>query len=87
MTSYLRLFVFLIPISAFAQVDVEKVDRSRKQSTILMEDVIVERTIIRTTKQNPKEETDNYDNDRDYFKNVSNALPQLVPSLIQYLLK
>lgn len=77
----------MIPISAFAQVDVEKVDRSRKQSTILMEDVIVERTIIRTTKQNPKEETDNYDNDRDYFKNVSNALPQLVPSLIQYLLK
>ena len=87
MTSYLRLFVFLIPINAFAQVDVEKVDRSKKQSTILMEDVIVERTVIRTTKQNPKEETDNYNNDRDYFKNITSTFPQLVPSLIQHFLK
>ena len=87
MTSYLRLLVFLIPISAFAQVDVEKVDRSKKQSTILMEDVIVEGTVIRTTKQNPKEETDNYDNDRDYFKNISSTFPALVPSLIQYFIK
>lgn len=77
----------MIPISAFAQVDVEKVDRSKKQSTVIMEDVIVERTVIRTTKQNPKEETDNYDNDRDYFKNISSAFPQLVPSLIQHFLK
>lgn len=87
MTSYLRLFIFLIPINAFAQMDVEKVDRSKKQSTIIMEDVVVERTIIRTTKQNPKEETDNYDNDRDYFKNISSTFPTLVPSLIQYFLK
>jgi hypothetical protein len=87
MTSYLRLLVFLIPINAFAQVEVEKVDHSKKQSTVIMEDVIVERTIIRTTKQNPKQETDNYDIDRDYFKNMSSTFPHLVPSLIQYILK
>jgi len=87
MTSYLRLLVFLIPINAYADMDVEKVDRSKKQTTVIMEDVIVERTVIRTTKQNPREESDNYNADRDYFKNMSSTFPTLVPSLIQYFLK
>jgi hypothetical protein len=83
MTSYLRLLVFLIPISVWAG-DREKVDHKETKSTVIMEDVVVERTVIRTTKQNPKEEQDNYDNDRDFLKNASKMLPTILLNLVLY---
>jgi hypothetical protein len=49
-----------------------------------MEDVVVERTVIRTTKQNPKEEPDNYDNDRDFMKNAAKMLPTILLNLVLY---
>ena len=82
MNSLLRLFVFLIPISVCAA-EPEKVDRQQSQNTVIMEDVIVERTIVRTTKQNPKQE-ENYDNDRDFMKNAIKMLPMILTNLLMF---
>ncbi len=50
-----------------------------------MEDVVVERTTIRTTKQNPKPQSqDYYDADRDFFKVFAKSVPFIIPSLITF---
>jgi ribosomal protein L24 len=121
------LLKFLIPISIVVTgcASVKK----DEQGAILMEDVIVERTTVRSTTQNPKPKSgggviiegdnvhigaiiinspnskvdnsvkisqvsqqnqqnngrsDNYDNDRDFFKDIHKMFPTLIPNLIMF---
>jgi len=78
-----KLFIFLITINLIGCASTK--ETQRHSSSVIMEDVVVEKTIIRTTKQNPKPASpDNYDIDRDFFKVFAKSLPYMIPSIITF---
>jgi hypothetical protein len=82
-----KLFIFLITTSLVgcASTNGSMKETQRHSGSVIMEDVVVEKTIIRTTKQNPKPTSpDNYDIDRDFFKVFAKSLPYMIPSLITF---
>lgn len=87
MNSSKKLLIFLITINLIgcASTNGSIKETQRHSGSVVMEDVIVERTIVRSTKQNPKPpSTDNYDIDRDFFKVFVKSVPYMIPAFITF---
>ena len=82
MNSSKKLLIFLIIINTVGCANT-KIERQSSQSNVIMEDVIVERTVMRTTKQNPKPKNDQvYDHDAVFLRSFTAVLPFLLtPSM------